>query len=122
MTEQPVVQINLPKPPKEGGGASLVYILYLLSFVLGVTFLIGVVLAYLNRGEAPDWVKTHYQFQIRTFWIGLLYGAIGFVLVAIVVGIPILIATAVWLIVRCIKGLKLVNRGEPVPNPTTWLF
>lgn len=95
MTEQPVVQINLPKPPKEGGGASLVYILYLLSFVLGVTFLIGVVLAYLNRGEAPDWVKTHYQFQIRTFWIGLLYGAIGFVLVAIVVGIPILIATAV---------------------------
>ena len=122
MTEQPVIQINLPKAPNAAGGATLVYILYLASFVVGITVLIGVVLAYLNRGEAPDWAKSHYHFQIRTFWIGLLFGAVGAITLPILVGIAILIAAAVWLIVRCIKGLKLAGRAEPIPNPMTWWF
>jgi uncharacterized membrane protein len=120
VAEQPVVQINLPKETPAGSGASLVYLLYLASLVLGVTLLIGVVLAYLNRGEAADWVKTHYTFQIRTFWIGLLFGAIGVVTAPIVIGFIVLVAAAVWLIIRCIKGLKVVSRGEPYPNPETW--
>jgi uncharacterized membrane protein len=120
MTEQPVVQINLPKESRPGSGASLVYVLYLASFVLGITLLIGVVIAYLNRGEAPDWVRAHYRFQIRTFWILLLFGAIGFVTAPFVIGFIVLVAAAVWLVIRCVKGLKLIGRGEPHPDPATW--
>ena len=60
--------------------ANLVYILYLLALVVGITAIIGVVMAYINRNAAPDWLKTHYTFQIRTFWISLLYTVIGVVL------------------------------------------
>lgn len=53
--------------------AKIIYILYLVGLVFGVTGIVGVVMAYISKDDAPDWVKTHYQFQIRTFWIGALY-------------------------------------------------
>ncbi len=28
----------------------------------------------------------------------------------------------VWLIVRCVRGMKVLARGEPYPNPKSWLF
>ena len=49
-----------------------VYILYLVGIVVWLTDFIAVVLAYVGRGAAQDWLKSHYAFQIRTFWIGLL--------------------------------------------------
>lgn len=103
-------------------GPGLVYLLYLVGLVVGVTVLIGVVVAYLNRSEAPAWATSHYQMQIRTFWIGLLIGVVGVVTSFIVVGFLVLVAGCVWFIVRCVKGLKLANRTEPYPNPTTWVW
>ena len=90
--------------------------------MLGITSIIGVIMAYLNKAEAPDWLKTHYQFLIRTFWIGLLYSVIGFILVFVFVGILVLLFVLVWLIVRCVKGMKLLDEGKPHPNPTGWMF
>ena len=100
----------------------LIYILYLVSVVLGITSIIGVIMAYMNKAEAPDWLKTHYQFLIRTFWIGLLYSVIGFILVFVLVGFLVLLFVLVWLIVRCVKGMKLLDEGKPHPNPTGWMF
>ncbi len=60
-----------------GKTANLIYILYLVSLIVGITSLSGVVMAYLNRDDAPELVKSHYRFQIRTFWFGLLFGMIG---------------------------------------------
>lgn len=39
--------------------------------------LVGVVMAYVNRGDAPEWLRAHYRYQIRTFWIGGLCMLIG---------------------------------------------
>ena len=99
-----------------------VYILYLASLLTGITALIGLVVAYALRGQAPEWEQSHYQFLIRTFWIGLLYSVIGILLTVILIGFLILLFVAIWLIVRCIQGLQLAARREPVPNPRTWLF
>jgi uncharacterized membrane protein len=101
---------------------TVIYILYLLGFVLGITPLIGVVMAYVNRGEAEPWMQTHYTFQIRTFWIGILYTVIGLVLTLILVGFLVLLFVTIWYIVRCIQGLMAANRGEAMANPTTWWF
>ena len=49
------------------GQAKIIYILSLAGFIVGITPLIGIVMAYMNRGEGPDWIKSHYQWQIRTF-------------------------------------------------------
>jgi uncharacterized membrane protein len=40
-------------------GPGLVDLLYLASMVVGITALIGVILAYLNRGTAPAWAASH---------------------------------------------------------------
>ena len=107
---------------EETGQAKVIYVLYLAGFVVGVTPLIGVVMAYLAKGEAPEWLDTHYRYQIRTFWIGFLYVFVSALLTVILIGILGLLATAVWLIVRCIKGFQALDRGEPIENVATWMF
>jgi uncharacterized membrane protein len=102
--------------------AKLVYVLYLVSLAVGVTAIVGLVMAYLNVGEAPEALKTHYRVQIRTFWIGLLYGVVGALSSFILIGFAVLAFTAVWLIIRCVKGLKHLERREAYPNPATWLW
>ncbi len=100
----------------------LIYILYLVGLLIGITPLIGVVLAYLNRGKADEICENHYTWIIRTFWIGLLYGFISLLLTFLVVGIFLMIATAVWIVVRCVVGLQKINRNEPLTNPQGWLI
>ena len=101
----------------------VVYVLLLLSYVLApFTPIAALITAYINR-SGGDWVAdTHYTYAIRTFWVGCLYLVVGAVLSFVLVGIPILIFLAVWWLVRCIKGLSLLNQGQPVPDPNTWLW
>lgn len=98
----------------------LIYILYLLGFIVGITPLIGIVLAYMNRGRSESWLETHYTWAIRTFWIGLLYGVIAMILMFAVIGFPLMIALAIWFIVRVIKGLQAAGRRQAMANPESW--
>lgn len=115
-----------PAPPAAAASgetaAKVVYVLYLATFVTGVTALVGVVMAYVYQDDAPDWLKTHFRFQIRTFWLGLVFGLVGALLSLVVVGFLVLVFLAVWLVVRCVKGLKYVGRREPYPDPVGWWF
>src|SRR6516225_8150924 len=70
--------------------ALIVYILYFVSYFTGITAFIGVIIAHVQLPSAGALLNTHYRFQIRTFWIGLLYIAIGIVLTTAVVGIAVL--------------------------------
>ena len=108
--------------PAEGKTANIVYILYLVGLINGITSLVGIVMAYVNRGSAPEWVQTHYRYQIRTFWIGLLYGIIGVAAMIILIGWAIILFTVIWWIVRCVKGFQALGGGQPVANPATWLW
>lgn len=100
----------------------LIYILYLAGIVVPFVGIIGVVMAYINKAEAPEWVQSHYQFQIRTFWIGVLYTVIGLILSVILIGFLVLLFTVVWHIVRCVKGMKYLDAQQAHPNPTGWMF
>ncbi|MGB0237424.1 MAG: DUF4870 family protein [Cycloclasticus sp.] len=108
--------------PSSEGTAKVVYILYLAGIIFGLTGIIGVVMAYINKREAPDWLQTHYQFQIRTFWIGLLYVLIGMVSSVILIGYLVLLFWVVWLVIRCVKGMKSLDQKEAHPDPASWLF
>jgi uncharacterized membrane protein len=109
------------KPTTEGS-ARIVYILYLVGIIIGLTGIIGVVMAYINKPDAPDWLKSHYQFQIRTFWIGGLYMLIGFILSFVIIGYLVFLFWVVWLVIRSIKGMKSLDMKEAHPNPTGWMF
>jgi uncharacterized membrane protein len=52
--------------------ALIIYILMLVPIVIPITHIVGLVMAYVSRDTAPDWLETHYTYQIRTFWIGRL--------------------------------------------------
>lgn len=125
MTEQ-APQQQPPTSPAESwldpgrNNVQLIYILYLVGFVVGITPLVGIVFAYVNRGKSEPWVETHYTWAIRTFWIAFLGGIVSLVLAIVLVGFLLMIAIAIWMIVRCVVGLQAVNRGDPIKNPQSW--
>ena len=100
----------------------VVYFLYIAGMFIGISALIGIVIAYINRGKAGGWVETHYTWQIRTFWIGLLYSFVSVLLMIVGIGFLLVFAVAIWVIVRCVLGLQAANRDEPVKNPESWLI
>lgn len=113
-----------PVPAGEQGQGTvmLVYVLLLASVVLWVTGLIGVIIAYVYRDDAPEWLQSHYRLQIRTFWISFLYVILGMLLLVVFVGYAVLLFWLVWFLVRCIKGIRYLNRGQAYPNPEAWFF
>ena len=102
--------------------AAAVYLLYLASIVIGITSIVGVIVAYVYQGDADETLRSHYRFQIRTFWISLLIGFVGILLAGIGIGWLIILFLLIWFIARCAVGLKHLNDGMPVPNPGSWLF
>jgi uncharacterized membrane protein len=108
--------------PKDSGNANLIYILYLISLVLGITAIVGVIMAYIGKDQAPEWLQSHYNNQINIFWKGLLYSVISIILTVVIIGILMLLVVLIWYIVRTVKGMQALSRGEPYPNPGSWGF
>jgi uncharacterized membrane protein len=101
--------------------ALIVYILYFASYFTGITALIGVIIAHVQLAS-DALLSTHCRFQVRTFWIGLLYLAIGIILTTAVVGIAVLLWWFIWSLVRNVKGVLALNENKPIANPGSWLF
>ena len=100
----------------------VIYVLYLASMIVGITSIIGVVIAYMNRGKAGGWLESHYTWAIRTFWMGILYSLIAAVLMIVGIGFLLMIAVAVWIVVRCVIGLQAASKSEPIRNPESWMI
>jgi len=100
----------------------VVYALYLVGLFNGLTAVVGVILAYISKGAAPEWMQSHYVFQIRTFWLSLLFTVIGFMLTVVGIGFVILAAVWVWTAVRCILGLSWLLKGQAYPTPRNWMI
>ncbi len=113
-----------PKAPivSNQGLVLAVYILYLAGFLTGLTAVIGVIIAYLQRDQADLLCQSHFQFQLKTFLIGLLYLFLGAATLHVGLGALLLLWWFVWTVIRCIKGLLALNAGEPIADPNSWLF
>jgi uncharacterized membrane protein len=119
-----------PGAPTAVGGfdfnmPTIVALLYLSSLAFGLTAIAGVVLAYIQKGDAagrPErgWEASHYQYLITTFWIGFLGILVGVLTIVVLVGFVILPAAAVLVVVRSIMSIIAAQKREPMPNPATW--
>ena len=139
MTDAPM-QSQVPPPQTRSEEMTLpivVYALYLAGFFTGgLTALIGLIMAYVLKGDAGPRVASHYIFQINTFWLATL--AYVVVLVLSVMGFPLLFlhgagivlfvlggllaaAATIWFAVRCVIGLVRAAQGAVYPDPRTWL-
>ena len=101
---------------KELGTLTLaVYVLQALGFFSGITWIVAVVVNYVKKDDvAGTWLESHFRWQIRTFWFGLLWGAIGGLLALVFVGFAVLAADGVWIIYRIVKGALDLNDRKPM--------
>ena len=112
-------QLQAERSPQELQGlktvTTVVYALQALSFLWGITAIVGVIINYVKREDARGTVyESHFDWQIRTFWWGLAWFVVGVVLAILVVGVLVLFVAWIWMIYRVVKGwLKLID-GKPV--------
>jgi uncharacterized membrane protein len=92
------------------------------AFLIGWPSIIAVVLNYVKRREARGtWLDSHFRWQIRTFWFGLLWVGLCILFVIPTLGLGMIIAwlplglVGLWFIYRIARGwLALLDR-RPMP-------
>ena len=99
--------------------ATVVYAMQAAGFFIGITWIVAIVINYVKKDDVRGtWLESHFRWQIRTFWWGLLWGVVGGILLLVLVGYFVLLATAVWIIYRIAKGWLNLAEGKPVPVRT----
>jgi uncharacterized membrane protein len=95
--------------------ATVIYALYAASYFVGVTAIVAIVMNYVKREDvAGTYLESHFRWQIRTFWFGLLWGVLGAITLMLIVGWFVLIANGIWIIYRIVKGWLRLNDGKPM--------
>jgi uncharacterized membrane protein len=91
------------------------------AFLTGWPSILAVILNYVKRGEARGtWLESHFRWQIRTFWFGLLWISLCVLFIVVTLGIGILIAwipmvaVGLWFIYRVVRGWVALNDGRPM--------
>jgi uncharacterized membrane protein len=112
-----VVALSEDEEKKLRDLALLVYVLQAAGFVVGLTWVVGVVINYLKIDAARNtWLETHFNWQLRTFWLGLAGMVVAWALTIVKIGVLVGFAVTVWAIYRVAKGwLALVDRKPMYP-------
>lgn len=93
----------------------VIYALYAASFLLVITAIVAIVINYVKKGDVTGtFLESHFRWQIRTFWFGLLWGVLGAIASLVIVGWFVLVANVVWIIYRIVKGWLLLNDNRPM--------
>ena len=94
---------------------TVVYGLYALTWFFGISAIVAVVVNYVKLEDvAGTWLESHFRWQIRTFWFGLLWSVVGMLTFVLLIGWAILFANLVWLIYRIVKGWLNLNENRPM--------
>jgi len=91
------------------------------AFLTGWPSIIAVILNYVKAGEARgSWLESHFRWQIRTFWYGLLWVVLCGLLVILTLGIGIVIVwlplalVTVWFVYRVVRGWLRLGARQPM--------
>jgi uncharacterized membrane protein len=91
------------------------------AFLTGWPSLIAVILNYVKRSEVRGtWLESHFRWQLRTFWFGLLWVGLCVLFVVVTLGIGLIIAwlplgiVALWFIYRVIRGWLALQARRPL--------
>jgi len=91
------------------------------AFLLGWPSIIAVIMNYIKRSDVRGtWLESHFRWQLRTFWFGLLWVCLCTLFVIVTLGIGLIIAwlplgiVALWFIYRVARGWLALRDGKPV--------
>lgn len=94
---------------------TVIYALYAASFLVGISAIVAIVVNYVKKDDvAGTLYESHFRWQIRTFWFGLLWSVLGVLTYLILIGWAILFANAVWIIYRIVKGWLRLHDDQPM--------
>ena len=92
------------------------------AFLTGWPSIIAVILNYVKRSEVRGtWLESHFRWQIRTFWFGLLWVSLCVIFVIVTLGLGILIVwlpiaiVTIWFVYRIVRGWVALSSNQPMP-------
>jgi uncharacterized membrane protein len=90
------------------------------AFLSGWPSIIAVIINYVKRPDVRGtWLDSHFSWQIRTFWLALLWVLIGAVIFVTLIGIPVAIGiwllTGLWVLYRITRGWLALSSRKPMP-------
>ncbi len=102
-------------------------LLIFMPLTYGLSGIVVLLISTFREDKAADWLKTHYEFQKRTFWIGIL-PILATVIVTIrfaqvlpkEVTAALVILTLIIVAGRCVMGFNHLLYNRPYPNPKSW--
>ena len=135
MTHSATYSMARPASPSLVSWTQVIYALHAVSLLTGIlgaatvvgAFLIGwpsviaVLLNYVKRGEARGtWLESHFRWQLRTFWFGLLWAALCLAFVVFTLGVGLVVVwipfgiLTVWFIDRIARGWSALSSDQPM--------
>lgn len=91
------------------------------AFLTGWPSIIAVVLNYIKRSEARGtWLESHFRWQIRTFWFGLLWMSLCGAFIIATLGIGLLFVwlpitlVGLWFVYRIVRGWVTLSDRRPM--------
>jgi uncharacterized membrane protein len=91
------------------------------AFLTGWPSIVAVVLNYVKRGDVSGtWLDSHFRWQIRTFWYGVLWVVLCGALVVLTLGVGLIVVwlplaiVALWFVYRVAHGWLRLNARRPM--------
>ena len=91
------------------------------AFLTGWPSIIAVILNYTKRSEVRStWLESHFHWQIRTFWFGLLWISLCGAFIIATLGIGLLFVwlpiglVGLWFVYRIIRGWVTLSDRRPM--------
>jgi len=95
-----------------------VNLLYAASFLVGITFLVGAIVAHMKRADAAGTIwESHLAYAIRTFWIFLGLVLLGILLWFVALGWLVWLFAGLWFLIRVVRAFLAFNDGVPIADP-----
>ena len=104
-------------PKKDLEITHVIYGLMAAGYVTGgLGTLAAIILNYIKRDEVKGtWLESHFNWQISTFWWGMLWAVLSMLLMFVLIGFFTIFAVIIWHIYRIAKGWIRLNDGKPMP-------
>ena len=91
------------------------------AFLTGWPSIIAVILNYVKRSDVRGtWLESHFRWQIRTFWFGLLWVGLCVAFIIGTLGIGSIIAwlplgaVGLWFVYRIVRGWLALRESRPM--------
>ena len=91
------------------------------AFLTGWPSIVAVILNYLKRSETRGtWLESHFRWQIRTFWFGLLWVSLCVLFVVVTLGVGLIVAwvpfllVGLWFVYRIVRGWLTLRDRLPM--------